>query len=454
MKRPVVAIVGKPNVGKSTLFNRLMGRRISIVEETPGVTRDQVSGETEIQGIKVTLVDTGGFLLGDEKGLTPLIVRQVEKAIEEADLLIFVVDARQDPSLPDFQITDRIRRSGKPILFVANKADTLSTPLADFWELGLGEPLAISALHGRNISALLEGIAESVPSEPAPTVAEEPQPIRIAIVGRPNVGKSSLVNAILGQERVIVSPIPGTTRDAIDTPFEWKGIPMVLTDTAGLRKKSAITKPLDFFTQLRALSAIDRSDVTVLVIDGKEGMTRQDARIASYSDEKGKPLILVVSKWDLVASQLDGDEKARARRERTLQADFTRFLRNELPFVPYAPVLYVSAVQGWGISQILKKTLECYSQWQRRIPTADVNRWLGEAVTRHPPPPSGNRAAKFFYATQPQVAPPTFVFFVNDPELVPATYLRYLENSLRRRFDFRGTPIRLVLRRRSRRLER
>ncbi|MCS7225268.1 MAG: ribosome biogenesis GTPase Der [Armatimonadetes bacterium] len=449
MRRPVVAIVGKPNVGKSALFNRLLGKRVSIVEETPGVTRDRVTGETELAGRPVLLVDTGGLVPGEREAMASLVAQQVTKAIEESDVLIFVVDGRQEPTLPDFQIADLVRRSGKPSVFVANKADDPDTQMAEFWELGLGEPLPVSAIHGRNISSLIDAVAAVLP----PPVSQEEtqdaqQAVRLAIVGRPNVGKSSLVNALLGQERVIVSPIPGTTRDAVDTFFEWKGRPIILIDTAGLRKKSAIKEKLDYYAQVRAVAAIDRADVTVLVIDGKEGVTRQDLRIASYSDEKGKALVLVVSKWDLVAAQIDGDPATKRRREKVLQQDFTRFLRQEMHFVSYAPVLYVSSVMRWNVDEVLKKSLECYEQWQRRIATAQVNQWLEEAVSRHPPPAFGTKPLKIYYATQPQTAPPTFVLFANRPDDIPETYQRYLENSLRNRFRLWGTPVRLMFRQR------
>jgi GTP-binding protein len=451
MPKPVVAIVGKPNVGKSALFNRLVGRRVSIVDETPGVTRDRVMAEVDLLGRKVILFDTGGIDPTLEDELMARVVDQVKIAIDEADVIVFMVDGREEPTVTDLEIAEMLRKSGKPIIFVANKIDEPSTPMAEFWELRLGAPLPISALHGRNVDKLKAAIVDELPpptpDEFLPTEWEDA--IKVAIVGRPNVGKSSLLNAILGEERVIVSPIPGTTRDAIDTPFEWRGRKFILIDTAGIRRKSQIRAPLEYYAMVRAFGAIDRSDVVVLVIDGVEGVTRQDARIGGYAHEQGKPTVIVVSKWDLVRGKLEEDAASPSqlkRREKLLQSDFANFLKQELWFLHYAPVLYTSAVKRWNVEAILEQVVYCYEQSRKRITTGVLNRSLRQIIGEHPPPSDGKRQLKIYYATQPEVAPPTFVLFVNDPDLVEDSYLRFLEKRLRALFQWDGTPFRWVVR--------
>jgi len=451
MPKPVVAIVGKPNVGKSALFNRLVGRRVAIVDETPGVTRDRVMAEIDLLGRKVILFDTGGIDPTLEDELMARVVDQVKIAVDEADVIVFMVDGREEPTITDHEIAEMLRKSGKPIVFVANKIDEPSTPMSEFWELRLGAPLPISALHGRNVDKLKSAIVDELPP-PAPDEflpAEWQDAIKIAIVGRPNVGKSSLLNAILGEERVIVSPIPGTTRDAIDTPFEWQGRKFILIDTAGIRRKSQIRAPLEYYAMVRAFGAIDRSDVVILVIDGVEGVTRQDARIGGYAHEQGKPTVIVVSKWDLVRKKLEEESATPAqlrRREKLLQSDFANFLQQELWFLYYAPVLYTSAVERWNVEAVLEQALYCYEQSHKRITTGVLNRALRQIIGEQPPPSDGRKQLKIYYATQPEVAPPTFVLFVNDPELVKDSYLRFLEKRLRTLFNWDGTPFRWLVR--------
>lgn len=450
MPKPVVAIVGKPNVGKSALFNRLVGRRISIVDETPGVTRDRVMAEVEILGRKVILFDTGGIDPTLEDELAARVADQVKIAVDEADVIVFMVDGREEPTRTDLEIAEMLRKAGKPIVFVANKLDTPSTPMAEFWELRLGEPIPISALHGRNIDKLKSVIVDELPpSTPDEFLPEEwEDAIKVAIVGRPNVGKSALLNAILGEERVIVSPIPGTTRDAVDTNFEWKGKKFILIDTAGIKRKSQIRANLEYYAMVRSFGAIDRSDVVVLVIDGVEGVTRQDARIGGYAHEQGKPTVIVVSKWDLVQSKLSEETASPARMkrlEKLLQNDFASFLKEELCFLYYAPVVYTSAVKRWNIEAVLEQVIYCYEQSRKRITTGVLNRTLSQIIGEHPPPSDGQRQLKIYYATQPEVAPPTFVLFVNHTDLVKESYLRFLEKRLKDLFQWDGTPFRWVI---------
>ncbi len=451
MPKPVVAIVGKPNVGKSALFNRLAGKRISIVDETPGVTRDRVMAEAELLGRRVILFDTGGIDPTVDDELMEQVLAQATLAIEEADVIVFLVDGREEPTRTDLEIAELLRKSNKPVIFVVNKIDTADTPMAEFWELRLGEPLPISALHGRNVERLVAAIVDALPP-PTPDEFlpdEWEQAVKIAIVGRPNVGKSSLLNAILGEERVIVSPLPGTTRDAIDTPFEWQGRKFILIDTAGIRRKSQVRSSLEYYAMVRAFGAIDRSDVVILLIDGIEGVTRQDARIGGYAHEQGKPVVLAISKWDVVRAKLEQETATPAqlrRREKLLQDDFARFLQQELWFLSYAPVVYTSAVQRWNVETVLERAVYCYEQSRRRITTGVLNRLMRQLLGEHPPPSDGRRQLRIYYMTQAEVAPPTFVLFVNDPELVTDSYLRFLEKRLRALLNWDGTPFRWVAR--------
>lgn len=451
MPKPVIAIVGRPNVGKSSLFNRLARRRIAVVDATPGVTRDRLAAEVDVLGRKCIVLDTGGLdptVKGEELG--GKVLEQVDVAIEQADLIIFLVDGREGPTTTDWEIAERLRKANKPVIFVANKIDTDVAEVAEFYELRMGAPLDISAIHGRNVEKLLRAIHQHLPPEDvADSEVNDTERIRIAIVGRPNVGKSALLNAILGEHRVIVSPIPGTTRDAIDTPFDWDSHKLLLIDTAGLRRKARVKEGLEYYCVVRALGAIDRSDVVLLVLDAVEGVTNQDAKIAGYAHDSGKPMVLVVNKWDVIVDSVMTDElpaAKRRRQERLLRQDYERIVRHELAFVDYAPLVFTSAIKRMGVDEVLEQSLHCYQQSMRRITTGILNRAIRQFVAAHPPPLRKGKRLKIYYATQADTKPPTFVLFVNDPELMHFSYLRYLENRIRGHFSFDATPIRIHVR--------
>jgi len=436
VSKPVVAIVGRPNVGKSTLFNRITGGLVAIVENIPGVTRDRLYRDAEWLGHKFALIDTGGIEFKDEG--TPIAAqmrRQAEIAMEEADIVVFVVDARLPPTPDDELIARTLRRSGKPVLLAANKVENFEQvegQLYDFLSLGLGEAIPISAVHGLNTGDLLDLVISNLPKN---TEEEyDSDVIRISVIGRPNVGKSSLVNMMLGKNRVIVSNIPGTTRDAIDTPFEQDGKHYVLIDTAGMRRKARIDKLTEQYSVVRSLRAVDRSDVILMLIDAVDGVTEQDKKIAGYIHEAGKAIILVVNKWDLV----EKDEKTINKFEKTI--------REELGFMQYAPMIFISALTGQRITKIIELVDFVAEQNATRVTTATLNTLLREWLHLNPPPTDKGRRLKVRYLTQVSVKPPTFVFFVNDPELMHFSYKRYLENQMRKHFGFEGTPIRIIIR--------
>lgn len=434
MSKPVVAIVGRPNVGKSTLFNRLAGGLVAIVENRPGVTRDRLYRDSEWLGRKFTVIDTGGIEFKNENTpITAQMRRQAEIAIEEATVIIFVVDAHTTLTPDDEMIAHTLRRSGKPIILAANKVEHFAkTELYEFYSLGLGEPTPISATHGMNVGDLLDQVISHFPDE----VEEEidPDTIRIAVIGRPNVGKSSLVNTMLGEERVIVSNIPGTTRDAIDSSFKHDGKHYILIDTAGMRRKGRIDELTEQYSVSRSLRAVDRSDVILMLIDSTEGVTEQDKKIAGYAHEAGKGIVLVVNKWDLV----EKDEKTMNK--------FEKDIRLELGFMQYAPTLFISAKTGQRVTKLLDLVDFVAEQNSTRVATATLNTLVKEWVHLNPPPSDRGHRLKVLYATQVGVKPPTFVFFVNDPELMHFSYRRYLENQVRKSFGFEGTPIRMVVR--------
>jgi GTP-binding protein len=454
MPKPIVAIVGRPNVGKSTLFNRLVGRRLAIVEERPGTTRDRLYADAEWRGKAFTLVDTGGLEItvtppsarrkrqgGDRGGparelpLTELVRLQAEVAIAEADVIIFLVDAAEGLTAGDIDIAEVLRRSQKPVFLAPNKAESRARQdgAVEFYELGLGDPLPISALHGIGIGDLLDLVVASFP----PAVEEKKsEAVKIAIVGRPNVGKSLLLNCLLREERVIVSEVPGTTRDAIDTSMTYQGVEVVLIDTAGIRRRGKIAPGVEKYSVLRALKAISRADVACLLLDATELAIAQDAHIAGYIIDEGKSVVVIVNKWDLV------------KKEAGVAEEVTRQVRASLRFLDYVLVLFVSAKTGQGVDQILPTALRVQEERLARIPTAELNHLLQEAVARHAPPSRAGKRLKLYYATQADVDPPTFVFFVNDPSLVHFSYERYLENVLRAHYEFMGTPIRLSFRQR------
>ncbi|MBC7241983.1 MAG: ribosome biogenesis GTPase Der [Anaerolineae bacterium] len=449
MSSRIVAIVGRPNVGKSTLFNRLVGRRLAIVEDQPGTTRDRLYAETEWNGERFVVVDTGGLEVLTSGGpapqpeRTPLAVAsepfvpamrsQAEMAIQEADVVIMLADAIEGLTPADHEVADVLRRSNKPVLLAINKADNeaRASDIYEFYALGLGDPIPISALHGIGVGELLDKVVELLPPEEPPA---RPEAVQIAIVGRPNVGKSSLLNALLGQERAIVSEIPGTTRDAIDTYLEWEGQPVVLIDTAGIRRRGQIEQGIEKYSVLRALKAISRADVVLLLIDATEGVTAQDAHIAGYILDEMKSVVVVVNKWDAIPKDTYTMDEYRA------------LVRAQLRFLDYVPVLFISAKTGKRVSTVLPTALRVHQQRLARIPTSLLNDIMREAIARHAPPSKAGRRLKFYYATQADVAPPTFVFFVNDPGLVHFSYERYIENRLREQYGFEGTPLKLVFR--------
>lgn len=452
MAKPIVALVGRPNVGKSTLFNRLVGARLAIVDETPGTTRDRLYADAEWVGVTFTVVDTGGIEFGAEDGwlvpegeLSPLstaspqyirqIRAQAQVAIDEADVIVFLVDVQDGLTSADQEVAEILRRTRKPVLVAANKADNLalSQHALEFYALGLGEVYPISALHGTGTGDLLDQVVASFPREEE---EEEIEAVKIAIVGRPNVGKSSLLNKLLGEERAIVSPIPGTTRDAIDTFLEWEGTPVVLIDTAGIRRRGHIERGIEKYSVLRALRAINRADVVLLLIDATEGVTAQDAHIAGYILEESKSVVVVVNKWDAI------------EKDTYTMIEYTKQVRSDLRFLDYVPVLFISALTGKRVHQVIPTALEVQKERLVRIPTAELNRIVRDAVYRHRPPSKWGKRLKFYYATQAAVDPPTFVFFVNDRRLVHFTYERYIENQLRAHYPFTGTPLRLTFRNR------
>ena len=437
--RGVVAIVGRPNVGKSTLFNRLAGERIAIEEPTPGITRDRIYADCEWRGKRFILVDTGGLQV---KGgaLQVEITHQVEFAIEEADVIVFLVDAKQGPAGFDQDIADMLRRTGKPVILAVNKVDSQrrEDAVPDFYALGLGDVIGISAAHGLLVDDLLDSIWEHLPeTEAAP---EEEDVIRIAIVGRPNVGKSSLLNAILGEERAVVDSQPGTTRDSIDTRYQWRDRPLVLVDTAGIRRKSKVTADFEYYMVLRAFGALERCDVALTLIDSEEGLTDQDKRIAGRAHEEGRAQVLVVSKWDLRSPE--GTDRTA---DKMLMQDFSRQVQAWLPEISYAPVVFVSSLQRRGIDPLLETAVAAAEQHAFRFQTAELNRIFEEATWERPLSRKG-KPLKVYYATQVSTRPPTIVLFVNDPELMHFSYLAYLQNQIRARVLLTGTPIRLLVR--------
>ncbi|HRX21017.1 MAG TPA: ribosome biogenesis GTPase Der [Syntrophomonadaceae bacterium] len=434
MTKPIVAIVGRPNVGKSTLFNRLVGARKAIVEDIPGVTRDRLYDTSEWVGREFIVIDTGGIRFDEGDIFTREIKWQAELAIEEADVLLFVVDSQEGITLEDQQVAELLRRSSKPVVLAANKVEDFGKQLDyyEFYQLGLGDPIPVSAMHGMNTNDLLDAVVDKF--GPAEDYQEDPDAIKIAIVGRPNVGKSSLVNALLGETRVIVSDVPGTTRDAIDTPFEYQGKKYVLIDTAGVRKKSRVKIPTEKYSIIRTLKSIERADVALIMIDAVDKVTEQDQRIAGYVHEQFKPNIIVVNKWDLV--EKDG---------RTMN-EFDKDIREELKFLAYSPIMYVSALTKKRIFKVIELVDFVAEQNHRRIGTSELNQVLNEAMLINPLPGGGNKKIKIMYSTQVATSPPTFVLFANHPEEVHFSYLRYLENVMRKNFGFEGTPIKLIVR--------
>ncbi len=441
-RKPVVALVGRTNVGKSTLFNRLTRERRAVVHALPHVTRDRLIAEVADKRQPYLLVDTGGIGEPTEDPLQQAIEAQARFAIEQADLVLLVTDALEGLTTRDHQVAERLRRSGKPVLLVANKAESPRADWEQFYALRLGEPMPISAKFGKNVEALRRTILEYLPQLPPPAPAA-PGQVRLAVVGRPNVGKSSLVNALLGEERMLVHEAPGTTRDAVDSSFPYQGREMVIVDTAGIRRKTRVKEALDYYSTLRSYQAIDRCEVALIVVEGPVGITAQDQRVAGYAHQAGRGCVLVVNKWDLVErlSQERGKDIARQARR-----DYERILRTRLHFIAYAPILFVSAKHRTGTEALPAAALSVLEAWSKRVSTGRLNRALTAATSAHPPPTRANRALKIRYATQAESRPPRFVLFVNDPELMTTAYLRYLEKSLREALALGGAPLYFVLR--------
>lgn len=432
MAKPIVAIVGRPNVGKSTLFNRLIGERRAIVHETPGTTRDRLYGTVEWNGRLFALVDTGGIAFDEEGEINRGIVGQAMEAVELADVILFVVDAIQGPTSVDFDVADRLRRTDKPVILVASKADNPERTMnaVEFYQLGMGEPVAVSGIHGHGVGDLLDEVVRDFPREDAEEVEDEFD-ARLAIVGRPNVGKSSLVNILAGETRSMVSQVPGTTRDALDIVIGYKGKSILLVDTAGMRRRGQIERGIEKYSVLRAVQALERSDVAVLVIDADQGVTAQDTHVAGYVLEAGKGMVVAANKWDLV-------EKGP-----TTATEYTREIKRALQFADYAPVVFISALTGQRVTKVLDMALDIAREREKRVSTPMINSVMQEAFVNHPPPTARGKSLKLLYVTQAGIRPPTFVFFVNDPRLAHFSYTRYLENQIRSRFGFDGTPIRL-----------
>jgi len=430
MTKPIVAIVGRTNVGKSTLLNRLAARRVAVVADLPGTTRDRVFTLISWQGRELTVIDTGGWQAKPSTSLERKVKDQVEAAIAQADAVIFVVDVKDGAIAADEEIADVLRAASKPIVLAVNKVDTAkqANQVADFYHLGVGEPIAMSAHHNRGIDDLMDAVLAFLP--PQPIGIEELGEAKLAIVGRPNVGKSTLLNTLLGNERAIVNESPGTTRDAIDAMIRWDDKEILLVDTAGIKRRGRVDAGVDYYSLLRALQAINRCDVALLLIDASEFITAQDMHIAGYIIEVGRGIILLVNKWDLVPQE---------QRER-----FKQSVEQRLRFASYIPVIYISAKLGQGTDRILARAYESWQERQKRIPQSEVDELVKQAVSSHPPPRTGSRRLHITRAYQDESQPATFVLKVNNPKLVHFSYQRYLENKLRQGFNFRGVPLKLV----------
>jgi GTP-binding protein len=436
MKLPVVAVVGRPNVGKSTFFNRVLGERVAIVEDRPGVTRDRNFARAEWNGRQFYLVDTGGMVEGSDEPMDKLIRAQVLTAIGEADVLVLLVDGKAGPHPLDYAIAEHLRKTSKPAVLVVNKIDNLGAPNAvahhDFWDLGLGEPQPVSSTSGKGSGDVLDRIVWDLPD----LEGEEETSLRVAVIGKPNVGKSSFVNRLLGEDRLVVSEVSGTTRDSIDTPMQYQGRRLVFVDTAGLRRQAKIDDGVEFYSSIRTERAIERADVCLLLIDATLGITVQDLKVAEKAWDAGCGLIIVVSKWDLV------------EKETMTAPNFEKEVRERAPFLKWVPMLFTSAVTGQRVHRVLEMIVEVEEARQRRIPTHQVNEVLRALVTRTKPPAYLNQPVKLLYATQVSVAAPTFLIFSNHPEGISDGYLRYLQSGFREAWGFLGVPLRINLRRR------
>jgi len=444
MSKPIVAIVGRPNVGKSTLFNRLVGQRTAIVEDSPGVTRDRHYGDADLLGREAIVVDTGGFEPETDDAMLRAMREQAQLAIDEADVVLMVFDGRAGLLPADGEITRMLVQSGKPVHYVVNKIDgARHDPLvAEFWELGVPELWPVSAEHGAGVYDLLEAVLETLPPEGEDEVEEADEVTRVAVIGKPNAGKSTLLNRLLGEERLLVSDVPGTTRDSIDSELVVTGEDgeprrYLLIDTAGVRRRKWIKTTVEKISVVRTFKSIDRADVCLLLIDALEGVTDQDAKLASLIDDKGRACVLLLNKWDAVADKDD----------RTI-GEFVKSLRHDLGFVSWAPILSISALTGQRVHKLLEIVDRVAANRTRRVSTGELNRTVEELIQLHTPPVHKQRRLKIYYASQVSVRPPTFVLWVNDTEAMSETYLRFLKNRLRERWDFEGTPIKVAVRQR------
>ncbi|MBQ3337219.1 MAG: ribosome biogenesis GTPase Der [Selenomonadaceae bacterium] len=435
MSKPIVAIVGRPNVGKSTLFNQIGKRRVSIVDDMAGVTRDRIYMDATWLDKDFTLIDTGGIEIKSADKILTEIRAQAQIAMEEADAIIFVTDGRAGLTAADEDIGKILRGADKPVVVAVNKIDNLNLEAEtyEFYNLGLGEPIGISASNALNLGDLLDAVIKTFPQAEEETRDEDE--IRIAVIGRPNVGKSSLVNAMLGEERVIVSDVPGTTRDAIDTHFFSGGTKFTLIDTAGMRRKSKIEEAVERYSVIRSLRAIDRADVVLMLIEAPVGVTEQDKKIAGYAHDSGKGCVLVVNKWDIFPNKHDRSTNR-----------FTDELRDRLGFLQYAPVVYISALTGQRVDRVTELVKFVAEQQSMRIQTSVLNELIRDAVAVNPPPSKKGKSAKIFFVTQADIRPPKFILFVNEPELLHFSYLRFIENRLRESFGFEGTPLKFIVR--------
>lgn len=434
MAKQIVAVVGRPNVGKSTLFNKLAGKRISIVEDTPGVTRDRIYAEAEWLRHKFTIIDTGGIEPHSDDIILSQMRRQAQIAMETADVIVFIVDGKEGLTGADGEVAQMLRKSKKPVVLVVNKIDNLKDEnnAYEFFNLGIGEPITISASQGLGLGDMLDKIVSLFNEEELNE--EDDEYIRIAMIGKPNVGKSSLINKLLGEERVIVSEVPGTTRDAIDSYLETDEGKFILIDTAGLRRKSKVKEVIERYSVIRTFTAVERADVCILMLDAEEGITDQDEKIIGYAHELGKAIMIIVNKWDLI----EKDEKT--------MENFKKMLQRSLNFMTYAPYLFISAKTGQRVHKVLQMAKNCYANYSKRISTGVLNDVVNKAVLMKEPPVVGIKRLKIYYVTQVASKPPIFVFFVNDFQALHFSYQRYLENQLRESFDFEGSGIKLQFR--------
>lgn len=436
MSKPIVAFVGRPNVGKSTLFNRLAGRRISIVQDTPGVTRDRVYAQADWLKYEFTMIDTGGIEPKSDDVILKQMKRQAQIAIETADVIVFIVDGKEGLTAADAEVGQMLRKSKKPVVLVVNKIDSKRDEenFYEFYNLGIGEPMSISASQGLGLGDMLDEIVKYF--KDIDNSEEEDEYIRIAMIGKPNVGKSSLINRLLGEERVIVSDIPGTTRDAIDSYLETDLGKFILVDTAGIRRKSKVKEEIERYSVIRTYTAVERADVCILMIDAQEGVTEQDEKIIGYAHEMNKAIMVIVNKWDLI----EKDDKTMINYQKETQA--------ELSFLSYAPYLFISALTGQRVHKVLEVAKMCYDNYNKRISTGILNEVINKAVLMKEPPTVGLKRMKIYYATQVATKPPKFIFFVNDSTANHFSYARYLENQLRDSFDFKGTGLEIEYRER------